>query len=145
MSAVHQPFYISICIWTLPAQQVYTVNVSRHTKNDSLKAVYHYVHFAHAGGADTVEHAPYSHCVMFSSCDQMPTWLRYSKPIRFLKLHLHTAINRTDFVFWWMWFNGSPTKVQRHFLTNAFCYLHTYITCTKIRMWLKYWRCICTW
>ena len=32
-----------------------------------------------------------------------------------------------------MWFNGSHTKVQRHFLTNAFCYLRTYITCTKIR------------
>ena len=37
-----------------------------------------------------------------------------------LKLHLHTAINRADFVSWWMWFSDSPTKVQRHFLTNAF-------------------------
>ena len=26
-----------------------------------------------------------------------------------------------------------PQKVQRHFLTNAFCYLRTYITCTKIQ------------
>ena len=29
------------------------------------------------------------------------------------KLRLDTAINRADFVSWWMWFNGSPTKVQR--------------------------------
>ena len=43
------------------------------------------------------------------------------------KLRLQTAINRADFVSWWMWFNGSPTKAQRHFLTNAFCYLRTYI------------------
>ena len=50
-----------------------------------------------------------------------------------LKLFLHTAINRADFVSWWMRFNGSPTKAHRHFLTNAFCYLRTYITCTKIR------------
>ena len=35
-------------------------------------------------------------------------------------IRLHTAINRADFVSWWMWFNGSPTKVQRHFLTIAF-------------------------
>ena len=47
---------------------------------------------------------------------------------------LHTApINQVDFIFWWMWFNGSPTKVQHHFLTNVFCYLRTYITCIKIR------------
>ena len=26
-----------------------------------------------------------------------------------------------------------PMNVQRHFLRNAFCYLCTYITCTKIR------------
>ena len=32
-----------------------------------------------------------------------------------------------------MWFNGSSTKAQRHLFTNAFCYLLTYITCTKIR------------
>ena len=50
-----------------------------------------------------------------------------------LMLRLHTAINRADFVSWWMWFNGSPTKAHRHFLTNAFCYLLTYITCTRIR------------
>ena len=50
-----------------------------------------------------------------------------------LKLRLLTAINRANFVSRWMWFNGSPTKVQRHFLTNAFCYLRMYITCTKIR------------
>ena len=49
------------------------------------------------------------------------------------KLRLHTAINQADFVFWWMWFNGSPTKARRHFLTNALCHLLTYITCTKIR------------
>ena len=30
-----------------------------------------------------------------------------------------------------MWFNGSTTKVQRNFLTNAFCYLRMYITCTN--------------
>ena len=36
-----------------------------------------------------------------------------------LKLRLHTAIKRADFVSGWMWFNDSPTKVQRHFLTNA--------------------------
>ena len=30
------------------------------------------------------------------------------------ELRSHTAINRADFVSWWMWFNGSPTKVQRH-------------------------------
>ena len=29
--------------------------------------------------------------------------------------------------------NNSMTKTQRHFLTNAFCYLLSYITCTKIR------------
>ena len=29
------------------------------------------------------------------------------------------------FVSWWMWFNGSHTEIQRHFLTNAFCYLRT--------------------
>ena len=23
-----------------------------------------------------------------------------------IKLHLHTAMNRADFVSWWMWFNG---------------------------------------
>ena len=40
-----------------------------------------------------------------------------------LMLRLHTAIDRADFVCWWMWFNGSNTEVQRHFLTNAFCYL----------------------
>ena len=39
------------------------------------------------------------------------------------KVRLHTAINRSDFVSWWMWFNGSHTEVQRHFLTDAFCYL----------------------
>ena len=50
-----------------------------------------------------------------------------------LKLRLHTTINRDDFASWWMRFNGSRTKVQRHLLTNAFCYLHTYITCTKMR------------
>ena len=49
------------------------------------------------------------------------------------KLRLHTAINRADFVSWWMWFNDSLTKVHRNFLTNAFCYLRTYITCTRIR------------
>ena len=48
-------------------------------------------------------------------------------------LRLHTAINRADFVSWCMWFNGSRTEVQRHFLTNAFCFLRAYITCTKIR------------
>ena len=41
--------------------------------------------------------------------------------------YVHTAINRADFVSWWMRFNGSPTKEHRHFLTNAFCYLRTYI------------------
>ena len=30
-----------------------------------------------------------------------------------LELRLHAAINRADFVFWWMWFNSSP----------AFCFL----------------------
>ena len=52
---------------------------------------------------------------------------------RALELRLHTAINRADFVSWWMWFNDSPTKVQLHFLRNAFCCLGAYITCTKIR------------
>ena len=49
---------------------------------------------------------------------------------RALKLRLHTAINRADFVSWWMWFNGTPTKVQGNFLTNAFCsviLLHSYL------------------
>ena len=36
-----------------------------------------------------------------------------------LKVRLDTAINRADFVSWWMWFNGSPTKAQCHFLTNG--------------------------
>ena len=36
-----------------------------------------------------------------------------------LKLRLHTAINRADFVSWWMWFNRLTTKVQRHFLTEC--------------------------
>ena len=48
-------------------------------------------------------------------------------------IRLHTAVSRADFVSWWMWFNGTPTKLQRHFLTNAFCYLRTYVTFTKIR------------
>ena len=29
--------------------------------------------------------------------------------------------------------NGSLTKAHRNLLTNAFCYLRVYITCTKIR------------
>ena len=49
-----------------------------------------------------------------------------------LTLCVHIVINRADFVSWWVWFNGSPTKIQRHFLTNAFCYFRSYITCTKI-------------
>ena len=52
---------------------------------------------------------------------------------RHFHVRLHTAINRTDFVSWWMWFNGPPTIVQRNFLTNAFCYLRMYITCIEIR------------
>ena len=36
-----------------------------------------------------------------------------------VKVRLDTAINREDFVSWWMWFNGSSTKAQCHFLTNA--------------------------
>ena len=40
-----------------------------------------------------------------------------------IKLRLHTAINRADFVSLRMWFNGLPTKAYCHFLTNAFCYL----------------------
>ena len=36
----------------------------------------------------------------------MLEWLR-----DIIKVSLHTAINRADFVSWWMWFNGSPTKV----------------------------------
>ena len=39
-----------------------------------------------------------------------------------VNLRLHTTINLADFVSWWMWFNGSHTKAQRHFVTNAFCY-----------------------
>ena len=31
------------------------------------------------------------------------------------KLRLHTAINRADFVSWWMWFNASPTKSTASF------------------------------
>ena len=30
-------------------------------------------------------------------------------------IRLHTVINRVDFVSWWMWFNGSPTKVTVSF------------------------------
>ena len=33
---------------------------------------------------------------------------------RRLSYVLHAAINRADFVSWWMWFNGSTTKAQRH-------------------------------
>ena len=36
-----------------------------------------------------------------------------------VKLRLHTAINRNDFVSWWMWFNRLTTKLQRHFLTEC--------------------------
>ena len=76
-----------------------------------------------------------------------------------IKLRLHTAINRADFVSWWsniyrtrkrslpryqdtirLWFSFvfphellMSLKMWFHFLTNAFCYLRTYITCTKIR------------
>ena len=35
------------------------------------------------------------------------------------KVRLHTAINRVDFVTWWMWFNRLTTKLQRHFLTEC--------------------------
>ena len=54
-----------------------------------------------------------------------------SSPVLFMARYdqyTHTVINRVDFVSWWMWFNGLTTKVQRYFLTNAFCYLRTYIT-----------------
>ena len=75
--------------------------------------------------------ATFSNCF----CINFQTWRESSKhfPVdekistRSLKLRLHTAINRADSVSWWMWFNGSPTKAHRHFLTNAFCYLRTRI------------------
>ena len=44
-----------------------------------------------------------------------------------VKLRLHTAISLGQISYRGelMWFNGSPTKVHRRFLTNAFCYLRT--------------------
>ena len=56
----------------------------------------------------------------------------YKSVLCSIKLCLHTAIYRADFVSWWMWFNGSPTKVSLY----HDCILlpsYTYITCTKIR------------
>ena len=29
-----------------------------------------------------------------------------------VKVRLHTAINRADFVSWWMWFNGLPIEIK---------------------------------
>ena len=51
------------------------------------------------------------------------------------KLRLHTAINRADFVSWWMWFNGSPQKYSVIFLRTCILLptFRTFITCTKIR------------
>ena len=38
--------------------------------------------------------------------------------------YLYTLrFNWADFVSWWMWFNGSPTKAHRHFLTSHECIL----------------------
>ena len=36
------------------------------------------------------------------------------------------ASNRADFVSWWMWFNGSQTKAQRHFCHEVVL-LHSYV------------------
>ena len=47
----------------------------------------------------------------------MTTRLQRDKVVFIVKVH--TAINRADFVSWWMWFNGSPTKARRHFLTEC--------------------------
>ena len=32
-----------------------------------------------------------------------------------------------NFVSWWMWFNGTPTKAPRNFLTNACILLPSYV------------------
>ena len=58
-------------------------------------------------------------------------------------LCLHTAINRADFVSWWMWFNGSPNESTASFShecillpsyvynihqdTKLYIYIYTYI------------------
>ena len=36
-----------------------------------------------------------------------------------VKVRLHTAINRADFISWWMWFNRLAMKELRHFLTKC--------------------------
>ena len=36
-------------------------------------------------------------------------------PCSRVKVRLDTAINRADFVSWWMWFNGSTTKATAEF------------------------------
>ena len=37
----------------------------------------------------------------------------YLNSYSLLMLRLHTAINRADFVSWWMWFNGSHTEISK--------------------------------
>ena len=75
------------------------------------------------------------HCTR-DTCTQQP--LACLTNLFSVMLRLHTAINRADFVSWWMWFNASHTEIttalnsvifwQMHFVT--FC---TSITSTKIR------------
>ena len=53
---------------------------------------------------------------------QLTMYAIYIVPVYFIvKLRLHTAINRADFVSWWMWFTiyRLTTKVHRHFLTEC--------------------------
>ena len=57
------------------------------------------------------------------------------------KIRLHTAINRADFVSWWMWFNRLTTKVQLHFRTECILlpmYVHNMHQDTKSAGGKKY-------
>ena len=42
-------------------------------------------------------------------------------------LRLHTAINRADFVSWWMWFNGSLTEIRTASFSEVSISLHLYV------------------
>ena len=42
-------------------------------------------------------------------------------------LRLHTAINPADFVFWWMWFNGSHTQISTASFSDECIFLPLYV------------------
>ena len=47
--------------------------------------------------------------------------------IRKVRPRLHTAINRTDFVSWWMWFNGWPNESTASWFSRECILLPSYV------------------